>query len=84
MTPIEALQKALELAGKNDSELARKIGATQNAVWQAKQRGKVSAEMAMAIEQAFDGAVKARDLRPDLPWPGCEASEALDANAGTA
>jgi DNA-binding transcriptional regulator YdaS (Cro superfamily) len=84
MTPDEALEKACELAGNNDSALARKIGATQNAVWQAKQRGKVSAEMAMAIEQALDGAVKARDLRPDLPWPNNCTSEPADSNASAA
>jgi DNA-binding transcriptional regulator YdaS (Cro superfamily) len=84
MTPDEALKKAVELVGNNDSELARKIGATQNAVWQAKQRGKVSAEMAMAIEQALAGAVKARELRPDLPWPNNDTSEAADANASAA
>lgn len=84
MTPDEALEKAVELAGGTDTALGRKIGATQNAVWQAKQRGKVSPEMAMAIEQAFAGAVKARDLRPDLPWPDYGAGEPADANASAA
>lgn len=76
MTAAEALDRAIDLAGGKDTDLARKIGVTQNAVWQAKQRGKVSPEMAMAIEQAFGGEVLARELRPDLPWPGYAASEA--------
>lgn len=76
MTPSDALTKAIKLAGGKDTDLARKIGVSQNAVWQARQRDKASPEMAMAIEQAFDGAVKARDLRPDLPWPDTPSKRA--------
>jgi DNA-binding transcriptional regulator YdaS (Cro superfamily) len=75
MTPAEALDRAVELAG-SDTELGRRIGSTQNAVWQARKRGSVTAEMAMKIEAALAGAVLARDLCPDLPWPNYAASEA--------
>lgn len=75
MTPNEALERASELAG-SDTELGRKIGSSQNAIWQARQRGSVTPEMAMKIERALDGAVLARDLRPDLPWPEYAPGEA--------
>lgn len=84
MTPSEALEKAVELAGGTDTALGRKIGATQNAIWQARKRGSVTAEMAMKIEQALDRAVLARDLCPDLPWPEYAPSEPADANASAA
>jgi DNA-binding transcriptional regulator YdaS (Cro superfamily) len=79
MTPSDALKRASELAG-SDAELGRKIGASQNAIWQARQRGSCTAEMAMKIEQALERAVLARDLCPDLPWPAY-ASEPQQATA---
>lgn len=69
MTPTEAFNRAVKLCGDSETELARRIGSTQNAVWQARQRDRVSPEMAMAIERALGGEVLARELRPDLPWP---------------
>lgn len=75
MTPSEALDRAVELAG-SEKKLGQKVGATQNAIWQARQRGRVTAEMAMKIEQALAGAVQARELCPDLPWPEYAPSDA--------
>jgi len=61
-TPIA---RAVNTVG-SQRELARITGYSQHAIWHALQRGKVSAEMAIAIERATDGAVTARDLRPDI------------------
>ncbi|MDS4030774.1 MAG: YdaS family helix-turn-helix protein [Candidatus Contendobacter sp.] len=33
-----------------------------------------SAEMAIRLEKASEGAILARELRPDLPWPSTEAA----------
>jgi DNA-binding transcriptional regulator YdaS (Cro superfamily) len=75
MSFAEAFGRAVEAAG-TETELGRKIGVTQNAIWQVKQRGSMTAEMAMKIEAALAGAVLARDLCPDLPWPNYGADEA--------
>lgn len=63
-TPIE---RAIKLAG-SEEKLAERIGYSQVAVNKAKRRGHPSAEMAVKIERALDGAVTRSDLRPDL-WP---------------
>lgn len=42
----------------------------QQSIWQAKDSGRVSAELALLIEAATGGKVTAATLRPDLPWPG--------------
>ena len=58
--------KAIELTGGSESSLARAVGLSQNAVWAARQARRVSASMAVKIERATRGAVKAADLRPDV------------------
>ena len=60
------LQRAIDLAGGTQSALGETIGSTQNAVYEALRRGRVSPEMACAIHHATDGEVPAWRLRPDL------------------
>jgi DNA-binding transcriptional regulator YdaS (Cro superfamily) len=62
------IETAIALLG-SQARLAEACGVTQASVWQAKQAGRVSAELALLIERATAGAVTARALRPDLPWP---------------
>ena len=62
-----AISRAIELAG-SEAKLGELIGFSQVAINKAKQRGKVSAEMAAAIDDALGGQVTKFSLRPDL-WP---------------
>jgi DNA-binding transcriptional regulator YdaS (Cro superfamily) len=62
---LRHLDRAISLAG-SQSELARKIGLTQNAIWKAKSCGRISAEMAIRIEVALDGKVRREQLAPDI------------------
>lgn len=71
----ELIEKAISHVG-SQQKLADACGVKQPSIWQAKETGRCSAELAMAIEQATDGTVTAKELRPDLPWP-CEASSVV-------
>jgi DNA-binding transcriptional regulator YdaS (Cro superfamily) len=74
---IDALRKAVELAG-GLSGLARAIGAKQQHVWNWLNRdGKPAAEYVLAIESAVEGQVTRYELRPDVfgPPPGPPADD---------
>lgn len=62
------IQEAVRILG-SQAKLAAACGVTQASIWQAMHVQRCSAELSMAIEQATAGAVKARTIRPDLPWP---------------
>jgi DNA-binding transcriptional regulator YdaS (Cro superfamily) len=62
------IETAIALLG-SQAKLADACGVTQASIWQAKEVGRVSAELALLIERATAGGVTARQLRPDLPWP---------------
>lgn len=64
----ELIETAVTLLG-SQAKLADACGVKQQSIWQAKETGRCSAELALQIEQATSGRVTARDLRPDLPWP---------------
>lgn len=64
----EAFRLAIELAG-SEGRLAKAIGFSQNAVWNARRCGKTSAEMAAAIDRFTEGRVPRHSLRPDLWEP---------------
>lgn len=59
------IQSAIDLLG-SEAKLGKATGYSQHAIWHAKKKGRVSAEMAAAIHQATDGRVAKHDLRPDL------------------
>lgn len=61
-TPIS---RAISIAG-SEAKLGRAAGVSQNAIWQAKKKGRVSAELAIKIEKATAGLVTRLELRPDL------------------
>lgn len=52
----------------SETKLGEATGYTQHAIWRAKKRGSVTAEMALKIDQATKGDISASMLRPDL-WP---------------
>ncbi len=60
-----ALDRAVALAG-SETRLSRATGWSQPAINKARRRGRVSAELAIAIERALAGAVTKEQLRPDL------------------
>jgi DNA-binding transcriptional regulator YdaS (Cro superfamily) len=62
---LQALNKAVALAG-SETRLSRATGYSQPAINKARRRGRVSAELAIAIERALGGAVTRAELRPDL------------------
>lgn len=64
----ELIEQAISLAG-SQSKLAEACGVRQQSIWQAKETGRCSAELALQIERATGGRVTAPALRPDLPWP---------------
>lgn len=61
-----AIEKAVELVGGNQSELARKIGCTPQNISKMCKTGRVAAPRVIAIEKATEGKVTRHDLRPDL------------------
>lgn len=63
------IEKAIRAAGRQ-SDLAAAMGVAQQTVSKLLNREiNVNAEHAVLIEHATAGAVTARELRPDLPWP---------------
>lgn len=65
MDTISPLKKAIGLAG-SEAKLGKLTGYSQVAINKAKRRGRVSAEMAAAIDSALHGQVQKSDLRPDI------------------
>ena len=67
MSAMDNLKKAIEVVG-SQSELGRRIGASQQNVWHwlNKQAGRVPAEYVLRICAAVDNAVTPQDLRPDI------------------
>lgn len=64
----ELIETAISQLG-SQAKLAEACGVKQQSIWQAKDSGRVSAELALLIEAATGGKVTAATLRPDLPWP---------------
>jgi DNA-binding transcriptional regulator YdaS (Cro superfamily) len=85
MTVRALIEKAIGLA-ESEAKLGKAAGGfSQNAIWQAKRRGRVSPELALGIHKATQGRVSASELRPDL-WasPKDVPSPQPSANAPTA
>jgi DNA-binding transcriptional regulator YdaS (Cro superfamily) len=64
----ELLQSAISQFG-SEAKLGAAAGYSQNAIWSAKRAGRVSADLAIAIERATNGGVPRWKLRPDLWQP---------------
>lgn len=61
----ELIKQAIAIAG-SEAKLGRAAGVSQHAIWSAKKKGRVSAELAAAIDRATGGAIGKAMLRPDL------------------
>jgi len=72
---MNALQQAIETIG-GQSELARRLGTSAQAVNNWCRRGNVPAEYAPVIESITEGKVKAEDLCPQIPWHMVRSTEA--------
>lgn len=64
----ETLLRAIQRAG-SEAKLGAAIGFSQNAIWQAKSRGRVSARMAKKIDEWSDGEFSRRALCPEVFGP---------------
>lgn len=63
----EVIEKAISIAG-SQKKLAIKVGVSQPNVWYWLHNHKrVSPEKVPAIVEATNGAIKAHEIRPDLP-----------------
>lgn len=61
----ELVEKAIELKG-TQSSLAAAMGCSQQQISYLLAAKRISAEMAVAIDRATNGAVSKEELRPDL------------------
>lgn len=59
------LEAAITIAG-SEAKLGVMAGYSQNAIWSAKRKGRVSAELAAGIDRATNGAISKSALRPDI------------------
>lgn len=61
----DLILQAIALAG-SEAKLGKAAGVSQHAIWSAKKKGRVSAELAAAIDRATGGVVSRSALRPDV------------------
>lgn len=65
---MNAISKAIDCFGSQD-QLAKACDLTQAAISQYSTGLKrPSAEVAIRIEEATNGVVRAEEIRPDIPW----------------
>ncbi|MFP5078626.1 transcriptional regulator [Rhizobium sp. YIM 134829] len=67
------LEAAIAIAG-SEAKLGKMVAVSQNAIWSAKRKGRVSAELAAGIDRATNGAIQKSQLRPDIFPPSAETS----------
>lgn len=73
------IEEAIRIAG-SEAKLGAACGCKQQTINKAKKRGYVSAEIALGIHRATEGAVPASSLRPDI-WTSPEHVPARDGGA---
>ncbi|MGJ5022350.1 transcriptional regulator [Bradyrhizobium oligotrophicum] len=80
----EAIAKAQARCGGSEASLARSTGYSQNAIWAANKKGRMTLEMAVRIERATNGEVPCWESRPDVFSPPFSehSSVAFDSTAG--
>lgn len=64
-TITRLLERAIAIAG-SEAKLGRMLGKSQNAIWSAKRKGRVSAEIAIGVHRVTNGIIAKEALRPDL------------------
>ena len=69
------IEAAIARAG-SEAKLAAAVGLSQAAINKAKRAGRVSAELAVAIDRATGGVIPRHELRPDLYPPPENKEEA--------
>jgi DNA-binding transcriptional regulator YdaS (Cro superfamily) len=57
--------EAAKLAG-SETKLAERADVSQTAIWKAKKTGKITGDLAVAIDDATEGRVPKYRFRPDL------------------
>lgn len=60
------IKRAADLFGGSETKLATAAGCSQNTIWAARRANRISAELAVKIEAATEGAVSRWEFRPDL------------------
>jgi DNA-binding transcriptional regulator YdaS (Cro superfamily) len=65
ISPEKAVERAIQICG-SEARLAWLVGYTQSAITHARNRGNISAELAVSIEAVTDGRVKRIWMRPDI------------------
>lgn len=60
------IKRAADLFGGSETKLAAAACCSQNTIWAARRANRISAELAVKIEAATDGAVARWEFRPDL------------------
>ncbi len=72
MTVSDAIERAVAIVG-SEAKLGKAAGGfSQNAIWQAKRRNRISPELALGIHRATGGEVSASELRPDI-WTSADS-----------
>jgi len=66
------IERAIVLFG-TEAKLAKACGCPQQTINRAKQVDHASLLLAMQLERATKGLVKAKQIRPDAPWPTSRA-----------
>jgi DNA-binding transcriptional regulator YdaS (Cro superfamily) len=79
MEPFDHFKSLIDRYG-GDTQLAKALGCTQNAVWSARRRKSVSPQMALAIERLTLGEVNRSALRPDV-YPPEEYAQPIERRA---
>jgi DNA-binding transcriptional regulator YdaS (Cro superfamily) len=77
MTDLRShIQRAVTLRG-SQAKLASAMGCSQQQIAYLLKASSITAEMAMKVDEATDGVVSRRHLRPDIfgPEPKVEAAE---------
>lgn len=68
------LERAIAFAG-SEAKLGSLTGYSQNAIWYAKRNGRVSAELASAIDRVTNGIISKSEMRPDVFPPSAKTLE---------
>ncbi|VTZ61798.1 transcriptional regulator [Sinorhizobium medicae] len=80
-TITRLLERAIAIAG-SEAKLGKMVGKSQNAIWSAKRKGRVSAEIAIAIDRVTNGVISKSQLRPDIfPPDGAVGSHSTQVSA---
>ena len=65
MNITQLIEQAIALAG-SEAKLGAAAGVSQHAIWYAKKKGRITAELAISIDRATKGEISKVMLRPDL------------------